>query len=204
MILNKLKIFPIILLTPLLLTGCTDNLSTSDNEQLITSEIRSYLGSKTENLKTYNTSNEVTYITTSGTEQITSKIPFLDIIYVDINCKTDYQLNENDVSNNAPINSRIIGFNEYTLINNNKLKPLYECIDNLINTETIDKDYLLYIINDDRIKKYKSNKELNKTLLDSLHDDKITYKELIDIYTSLDKAIELKINEQISSFKKNK
>lgn len=200
---KNLKMIPLAIFFPFLFAGCTNNLSKEDSEKLIHPEIQSYFYSKTENLKAYNSEHKVTFISTSGTVKTNSRIPFLDIFYVDINCKTDYQLSKDDVSDSADIGDRLLGFNQYTLINKEKLKPIYECIDNLIENETIDKDYILQIINDSRIKQYRSDKELNKILIDSLSDDKVTYAELINIFTSLDKSIENKNNKDISLFKDN-
>jgi hypothetical protein len=82
-----------------------------------------------------------------------------------------------------------IGPDVFKLSKHYNLDNYKKCITQYQANQEIQEDNLNYILNDDRLKKYREDLRLDAVINESKYDGKLTYNEVINIYKALDAVL---------------
>lgn len=79
-----------------------------------------------------------------------------------------------------------LGPDQFKISKHYNLENYKNCINQYQDNQAIQEHNLNYILNDDRLKNYRSDLKLDAVINESKYDGKLTYNEVIKIYKALD------------------
>lgn len=183
--------------TGLLVCGCSNSAVEQEQyDNLVKSEILYMIYANGEkDIASLNHVHTMKVLNEDGVDRELDTIVPPDSEKVKSLCKIN--LLESDIHNKHNIVNRTLGFEDYEIINSDKLNNLNKCVNNYLKTTAVDNLSSQYLFGDERISDNIHYDFLKKSMTDAVKDDKVTYSEMYNIYRNLDKALKLNVQKNV-------